>query len=240
MILAATCCAAQHEYTPTEIEIGKGVYLNNCVYCHGPDGNQIAGIDFGHGKFKRVKTDEDLSKIILNGIDGTGMPAQNIRDRELVPLIAYLRSLTGATEPAVKGDAARGKAVFEGKGGCVACHRVGDHGSYAGPNLTDIGGLRRAADLRKVLLDPTADALPQNRYFHLALRNGTNFTGRIYNQDTFTIQLLDNQQKLRTISRSDLKEFAVVKKAPMPSYKDKLSAQELDDVVAYLVSLKGF
>src|SRR5580700_6412812 len=86
LVLAAGFAAAQHEYTPTEAEIGKGIYLNNCVYCHGPDGDQIAGVDLGHGKFKRAKTDEELMNIIRNGIDGTGMPAQNLREQQLVPL----------------------------------------------------------------------------------------------------------------------------------------------------------
>ncbi|HXP86799.1 MAG TPA: c-type cytochrome [Bryobacteraceae bacterium] len=241
LLLSAVSLAAQHEYTPTEAEIGKGVYLNNCVYCHGPDGDQIAGIDLGHGKFKRAKTDEDLMNIIRNGIDGTGMPAQNIREQQLLPLVAFLRSLSSepAGQAAALGDPRRGKLIFEGKGGCAGCHRVRGQGSYAGPDLSEIGGMRRSADLRRALLDPAADVLPQNRYFHVMLKNGTTFTGRIYNQDTFTVELLDSQQKLRTISRSDLKEFTLVKNPPMPSYKDKLSAQELNDVVAYLASLKG-
>ena len=240
LLLAAVSLAAQHEYTPTEAEIGKGLFLNNCVYCHGPDGDQVPGIDLGHGKFKRAKTDEDLMNIIRNGIDGTGMPAQNLNDRLLPLIVAYLRSLSA--EPAggpATGDANRGKLVFEGKGGCLNCHRVRSQGSYAGPNLTDIAGLRRSADLRRSILEPQSDLLPQNRYFKLVMKNGNTMTGRIYNQDTFSVQVLDNQQKLRTISRTDLKEFSLVKSSPMSSYKDKLSSQELNDVVAYLASLKG-
>jgi len=240
LFLLAVSLSAQHEYTPTEAEIGKGLYLNTCVYCHGPDGDQVPGIDLGHGKFKRAKTDQDLMNIIRDGIDGTGMPAQNLRDNMLYAVVAYLRSVS--SDPggaAAGGDAARGKLVFEGKGGCTGCHRVRGQGSYAGPNLSDIGGLRRSADLRRSLLDPASDTLPQNRYFRVAMKNGTTLTGRIYNQDTFSVQLLDAQQKLRTVSRADLKEFTLVKNSPMPSYKDKLSAQELNDVVAYLVSLKG-
>lgn len=240
LVLASATLAAQHEYTPTEAEIGKGLYLNNCVYCHGPDGDQQPGVDLGHGKFKRAKTDEDLMNIIRNGIPGTGMPAQNLRDTFLTAIVAYLRSLSGETANAGPGgDPERGKLVFEGKGACANCHRVRGNGSYAGPDLSDIGGIRRSADLRRSLLDPAADILPQNRYFHVVLKNGTALTGRIYNQDTFTVQLLDNQRKLRTISRSDLKEFTLMKNSPMPSYKDKLSSQELNDVVAYLASLKG-
>jgi len=241
IVLVAGTALAQHEYTNTDVEIGKSVYLNNCVYCHGPDGDQISGIDFGHGRFKRVKTDDDLKNVVLNGIDGTGMPAQNIRDREMVPLIAYLRSLTRDTAgAAVAGDAARGKSIFEGKGGCTNCHRVRGQGGLTGPDLSEVGGLRRTADLRRMLLDPAAEVAPQNRTFKVVLKNGTTMTSRIYNQDTFTVQMLDNQQHLRTIQRSDLKEFSLVKNPPMPSYKGKLSEQELNDVIVYLSSLKGF
>ena len=240
-LLAGVSLVAQHEYTPTEVEIGKGVYLNNCVYCHGPDGDQIPGIDFSHGRFKRVKTDEDLENIVRNGIEGTGMPAQNLQDRALMPLVAYLRSLTNDPASAVPagGDAARGKQVFETKGACNSCHRVRGQGSYVGPDLSEIGQTRRATDLRRSIVEPGWNILPQNRYFHVVLKNGTTMTGRIYNQDTFNVLFLDGQQTLRTVARSDLKEFTLIKDSPMPSYKDKLSSQELSDVVAYLVSLKG-
>jgi len=58
--------------------------------------------------------------------------------------------------------------------------------------------------------------------------------------DTFTVQLIDAKENLRTFKRSDLREGAFVDKSPMPSFAGKLSAAELDDVVAYLASLKGF
>ncbi len=115
--LAALPLLAQHEYTPTEAEIGKGLFINNCIYCHGPDGDQVPGIDLGHGKFKRAKTDEDLINIIRNGIDGTGMPAQNLRDTFIYAIVAYLRSRGPNAEGApIGGDAARGKALVESKG----------------------------------------------------------------------------------------------------------------------------
>ena len=64
-------------------------------------------------------------------------------------------------------------------------------------------------------------------------------TGRLLNLDTFTVQLLDSKEQLRSFVKSDVRDHGFVEKSPMPSYKDKLSAQELADVVSYLVSLKG-
>jgi mono/diheme cytochrome c family protein len=64
-------------------------------------------------------------------------------------------------------------------------------------------------------------------------------TGRILNQDTFTVQLIDSDQRLRSFARTDLRDFAPLKNSAMPSYKDKLTSPELADLVSYLVSLKG-
>src|SRR5579864_9728972 len=91
---AAGTLPAQHEYTRTDIDNGAQVYTSNCVYCHGPEGNQIAGIDFGHGKFRKAYADTDLVEIIQKGIPDTGMPAQNLRDRDVGSVVAYIRSLS--------------------------------------------------------------------------------------------------------------------------------------------------
>ena len=54
-----------------------------------------------------------------------------------------------------------------------------------------------------------------------------------------SIQLFDSRERLVTFQKSNLKEYAFIDKSPMPSYKGKLSTQELADVVTYLMSLKG-
>ena len=69
---------AQHEYASTDIENGARQYTNNCVYCHGPEGDQIPGINLLQGKFRRTLSDDDIARIIREGIPGTGMPAQNM------------------------------------------------------------------------------------------------------------------------------------------------------------------
>lgn len=143
-------------------------------------------------------------------------------------------------------DAARGEAIFNGKGACLDCHRVKDKGSRFGPDLTDIGA--RAADslagraqaaLERSLLEPDAEILPQNRTVRLVTRDGVSSTARLLNQDTFTLQVIDSKEHVTSVAKSSLREYSFMKNSPMPSYRDKFSPQDLADVIAYLVSLKG-
>jgi len=239
-LLASSALLAQHEYAATDVENGGRQYTNNCVYCHGPEGDQIPGINLLQGKFRRALSDDDIARIIREGIPGTGMPAQNLNEGNARTIVAYLR--TAAAVPAstvAGGNAVRGKTIFEGKGGCTMCHRAAGTGSRSGPDLSDIGALRRAVELEKSLIDPGAVVLPQNRIARVVTKDGTTVTGRLMNQDTFTLQLIDAQDRLRSFQLADLRQHSVVTTSSMPSYKDRLSSTELADVVAYLVSLKG-
>ena len=142
-----------------------------------------------------------------------------------------------------QGDAARGKAIFEGKGDCLSCHRVKLTGSRSGPELTGIGKERRAtrAYLERALLDPDADVATANRGVRVILKkDGTVVKGRLLDRDMFTVELVDSQGNLKSFLKSELREVTIVTKGLMPSYKGRLSPQEVADVVSYLTTLKGF
>jgi cytochrome c oxidase cbb3-type subunit III len=231
---------AQHAYTQADIIEGGRLFRANCVLCHGPEGDQIPGIDLGHGKFRQQYSEEALIKIIQNGIPRTAMPPHNLQDFQAGTVVAYLRSVaTSGRTVTGNGSAANGKAVFDGKGGCTSCHRVGGSGSRTGPDLSDIGSQRRAAEIEQSLLDPDAEVLPQNRYYRVTTKSGETITGRLLNIDTFTVQMLDSTERLLSFPKASLKDSAFLEKSPMSSYRDKLSQRELADLVAYLVSLKG-
>ena len=151
--------------------------------------------------------------------------------------------LTGGALFAQSGDAAKGKIIFEGKGECLSCHRVKATGSRSGPELTGIGSLRRATPkyLERALLDPDADVAAENRGVRVMLKKGgTVVTGRLLTRDFFTVQLVDGNGQVKSFLKSELSEVTMVTKGLMPSYKGKLSSQEIADIVSYLRSLKGY
>jgi cytochrome c oxidase cbb3-type subunit III len=238
LLAAGTSLSAQHA-TAFDIEDGGRAFRNTCANCHGPDGDQIAGIDLGRGQFRRPLTDQELVSIIRNGIPNTPMPATNVSDVQAAKIVAYLRSVAESRKSAaVAGDASRGKAIFDGKGACATCHRVNGIGSRVGPDLSRVGQLRRTIELEQSLLEPAAEVLPGNRFYRVTTKDGNTITGRLLNHDTFTVQILDSKEQLRSFVKADLKEHGFVS-TPMPSYKARLDAQETADVVSYLVSLKG-
>jgi len=155
-------------------------------------------------------------------------------------VIAYLRNFNAFDRTSVKlGDAGRGRAVFAGKGGCGACHRVGATGPRFAPDLSDIGAVRNAASLLRSVRDPSSQMMPINRPVRIVTRAGRVINGRRLNEDTYTVQLIDEHERLMSLSKADLKEYTISTVSPMPAYKDRLSEDEIADVLAYLLTLKG-
>jgi putative heme-binding domain-containing protein len=236
--LLAAPSAAQHE-TAFDIEDGSRAFRNSCQNCHGPDGDEIAGIDLGRGQFKTASTDADLVRIIRNGVPGTAMPRTNMSEEQAARIVAYLRSVAASKRSATAvGEPARGQALFEGKGRCGTCHRVDGVGGGLGPELSRIGQVRRAVELEQSMLDPAAEVLPTNRFYRAVTREGATVIGRLLNHDTFSVQILDAKEQLRSFAKADLREHGFVA-TPMPSAKGTLTSQEITDLVSYLVSLKA-
>jgi putative heme-binding domain-containing protein len=137
------------------------------------------------------------------------------------------------------GDTTRGQSVVEGKGACLSCHRVNHAGSRKAPDLSDIGSIRSAGSLERSLRDPSRQMMPINRPVRIVTRDGKVINGRRLNEDTFTVQIADEEGRLISLAKADLREFRISTTSTMPSYEKELSSQELADVVSYLLSLKG-
>ena len=227
-------------YPPIDIENGALLYGANCAQCHGVNGDGMPGVELKTGTYKRAATDQDLARLLTTGIPGTAMPATALASGEANALVAYLRTMRDFNSPKVMvGDATAGRALFEGKGTCTSCHRVVGKGSRVAPDLSDVGATRGADFLWRKLQDPTAIMRPIDRPVHIVLKNGRTIDGRRLNEDTYSVQVIDTQERLLSIMKSDVKDYTISRTSPMPSYKDRLASQELADLVSYLVSLKG-
>jgi putative heme-binding domain-containing protein len=228
------------QYPDVDIAHGAGLFTARCAPCHGAQGDAIGGVNLRSGTFRNAITDRDLAGFIRAGSPAAGMPPFALDDTDMAGIIAYLRNMNSFDAATVKtGNVVRGRAVFEGKGACTKCHRVGRVGSHAGPNLTDIGSVRSAGSLQRSLIEPTSQMMPVNRPVRLVTKDGTVINGRRLNEDTYSIQVMDDREQLHSVIKTDLREFTIVKTSPMPSYKDTLSSEELADLLGFLLSLKG-
>jgi putative heme-binding domain-containing protein len=228
------------QYSQADIQYGAALYTAQCARCHGATGDQIGGVNLRSGQFRRASTDDELRFLLTTGVPGTAMPAFKFDSSEMTGVVAYIRNMRDYDMKSVAiGDAARGQTLFDGKGACAGCHRVNGKGSRKAPNLSDVGSLRPAGALQQSMIDPTGSMLPQNRSIRAVTRDGKVVTGRRLNEDTYNVVLIDEQERLVALAKSDLRQYEVLKTSPMPSYKDKLTAAEMADLLAYLLSLKG-
>ena len=217
---------------------GPQLYAQNCAQCHGDAGDNVSNVDLMHGRFRRGTTNDDLVNIILRGIPGTDMPPHSFTEAQAAAIVQYLRAAADRSVSAA-GNAASGKAIFLGKGSCTTCHRVDGVGVRVAPDLSEIGRLRHSDEIQQSILDPDASIIPANRFVKLITRSGATMTGRLLNHDTFSVQIIDLDEKLVSQPMSNIRELTFLDKSPMPSYRDKLTPQELTDLVSYLVSRKG-
>ncbi len=230
---------ADHTYTAEAIQAGSRVYVTECALCHGPNGDRVDGVNLRRQVFRSARSDDDLRRVITNGVGGSRMPGIALQPAELDGIVAFIRAGFDPDGVAVRvGDAARGRTVFMGAGNCTMCHRVqGQGGRRTAPDLSDIGLVRTPAQLQRTILDPTSGLMPMNRPVRAVTRSGETVRGRRLNEDTFTIQLVDTQERLRSLVKSELVELEVSPRASMPT--PRLTPDQVADLIGYLLTLRG-
>jgi len=87
-------------------------------------------------------------------------------------------------------------------------------------------------------VDPSAEMAGPYRIYQVVTKANVTARGTLLNQDTFSVQMRDNNDKLMSFWKQDLKEYGFVP-SPMPSYRNVLTPQEIADVVSYLISLRA-
>jgi len=249
LVLAAVCAAQKPEKVklPTgrsDLAQGQKLYVGHCASCHGMNGEGGRGAVLAVPKLQRAADDTELFKVLQQGIRGTEMLAATdaMTDREVQQVAAYVKTLGRVAREKVPGDVERGAGIYHGKGVCATCHGLKKDGivvgGLMGPELSNIGLRRNAAFLRESLTDPGVSLPFGFLMVRVVPRTGAAVSGvRLY-EDTFSIQVRDAAGVQHAFRKSDLTNVEREHgKSPMPSYK-QLSAAELDDLVAFLVSLR--
>lgn len=227
--------------TEADIAKGKRLFAGQCAPCHGPGGAGGTGANLAQPKLKRAKDDQAIYNIIHDGIAGTEMPAAPaMDDHEVWLTAAFVRTLGQIAPETVPGDPVKGAAIYRGKANCLSCHMVSGEGGRLGPELTAIGFKRSAAHLRQSIVDPEADFVERFAYLRVTLPGAKTISGVRISEDTFAIQMMDTSGKPHSFWKKNLAKIEILKgKSPMPSYKATLTSAELDDLISYLVSLRG-
>lgn len=240
LLLIAGLAAAQEESstrianpftTDDDRAAGAKIYQSQCASCHGIDGKGGQGTpDFTTGQFRRASSDEGLFQIVAKGISGTTMPAFNLDGKQIWQTLAHIRSFHIRRESAaIDGDPAKGRELFRSHN-CARCHEAD------APDLSQIGRNRSAAELRRSIEDPGAEVDSAWWRVRIRLPNGQSLEGRRLNEDTHSIQFLDNQGKLRGAEKFAIAGYEIIRTSPMPSYRGKLQPEEWNHLLAYLTS----
>lgn len=239
---------------PQAIREGASLFRANCSPCHGLNAKGGGrGPDLTSGRWTHGSSDAEIFRTITQGVPGTQMPANGFEDSEIWTIIAYLRSLAPSDHAKTTGDPVKGEKLFRGNAGCATCHMVKGHGGLLGPDLTRVGASRSTAYLIESVRDPDkelSDGMldPNNHYglplvydtVTVVLRDGQKVTGIAKNEDTFSVQLMATDQRLRFFLKSDVKDVVHEHKSLMPAYTDQIiSPAELQDLLAYLERLRG-
>ena len=236
-----------------ELDKGRQLFETHCAICHGPRGEGGKGPTLAQPILPRAGDNDSLLRIISQGIPNTEMPQARMEWPDIQLLAKFVRSLGSQPREPAPGDAALGAQIYAKKGGCAQCHMIRGEGGVFGPDLSDVGRRRSIAYLRRSLVDPNADvpqsysawrpdvSLPENFLFvRLVTRDGQELSGVRVNEDTFSIQIREATGTVHSFLKSELtelhKDFG---KSPMPAYATVLTTNELDDLVAFLTSLRA-
>jgi PQQ-dependent dehydrogenase (methanol/ethanol family) len=231
---------------PAAIAAGSLRYQQTCQSCHGGEARGDRGPALATGSFRHGDQDDDLFHNIRTGIPGTQMPAfSGLATDDIWRIISYLRSFSGngaAANEVVPGDVAAGEKTFWGKGGCSRCHEVNGRGGIVAPDLS-AAGTSSAERLHLIIVDPNAALIAAMGWFgardvHVKTSDGNEVRGAKLAEDNYTLILTDENGKLHRFDKQDVVEEHAELLMPA-NYSRVLSPAEIQDLVAYLKSLKA-
>jgi cytochrome c oxidase cbb3-type subunit III len=242
---------------PKAAKAGEYEFRINCALCHGLGARGGGrGPDLTRAVKKHTHNDAEMFQVISNGIPGTVMPANGtngqgvgMTDEEIWQIITYIRSQEVKAPANAPGNAAHGKELFFGEANCALCHMVEGRGGRLGPELTSVGGSRtREAIIDSVrnpsrrlawgLTESTKEFPQEYESVTVVTAGGKQIKGVTLNEDSFSVQIMDAGEHIYLLDKSTLRSFQKSRESAMPKYEtETLSDKELEDIMAYLISV---
>ncbi len=240
-LLAASAWAQQTApMDPASLASGQKLYQFHCAFCHGKGDDGMAA-NLVTPTLLHAPSDSSLVNLIRNGIPGGGMPAAlGMTDSEMWQVAGYVRSLGRSAPTSIPGDPAAGKAVYNGKGACSSCHMIAGVGGRLGPDLSAIGATRSPSNLRNSIVEPNAAMVAGWVMTRISTKDGRKLSGIRVHEDNFQISIRVPNGQLLSFQKADTISIdRDLTKSSMPSYAKSLSSTELDNLIAYLFTLRG-
>jgi putative heme-binding domain-containing protein len=219
-----------------------GQFRQRCADCHGTDGRGVRGPDITQ-IWSSGRTDPGLFKTIRTGVPGTEMPsftAPRTSDRDVWQILAYLRTLaTPAPAEPPRGNAENGARLFKAQ--CASCHRVNAEGGRIGPDLSRIGSARPRDVLVARIRRGSETFRPGFEPVTITPESGPPISGVKKNEDLFSVQVMDTRERIQGYEKDKVASVVNGTRSAMPVFgPDRLSDSDLDDLVRYLQTLRGF
>jgi putative heme-binding domain-containing protein len=244
---------------PKAAKAGEYEFRINCALCHGLGAHGGGrGPDLTRAHKKHAHSDGEMFDVISNGIPGTVMPANGTNGQgvgmtaeEIWQIITYIRSVEVKASSNSTGNIERGKKLFYGDANCSLCHMVEGKGGRVGPDLSSVGGSRtREAIIESVrnpsrrlawgLTEPTKEFPQEYETITVVTADGKEIKGVALNEDSFSVQVMDTTEQIYLLEKDKLRSFKKSRESMMPVYKpDLLSDKDLEDIIAFLVSLEA-
>ena len=234
---------------PSALAEGQSLFRGLCSGCHGGAGRGGKGPDLTRKKFSHGSRDEDIVKVIRNGVPKTTMKklGDSLKADQIAKLVLFIRSLQSAPagntwKPYLAGDPKVGRQIFsdpKGKGQCAKCHSVDGEGGRIGPALDRIASRRAPEFIMESILQPSKDIDPQYETLQVVTKKGVALVGLRVNQTNFSVQVREVDGRFHSFDKSELDKVTVLKKSLMPEdIAEQLSVKELHDLFAYLMTLE--
>ncbi len=221
------------------VRAGMGLFRARCADCHGVDARGVRGPDITQ-VWASGRTDDGLFKTIRGGVPGTEMPAQpRLFDHETWQLLAYLRTLAApAPSDPPRGDAATGEKIFRTM--CASCHRVNGTGGHLGPDLSRVGNARSRETMMLRIRGGLEGFVAGYEPVTITPASGPPIVGVKKNEDLFSVQIMDVRERIQGYPKEGMTVSNGTRSAMPPFPLSRLSDDDLNHLLRYLQTLRGF